>query len=627
MDISEIRASSPRTPPVSATPRRRRTPTASTTRCGGPPPISTDAAIRPSKAAPTGPLRGSPQNAAVRIMHWVKSWTLLIMTWPAALWRAISDRLFGLEVVHLEAELLSRPENPLSARPQRQPSAQPATPAAPPPARPGSLPSALARPVKRLSRAQRAKPPATGPARPVASRPPRTSATQAQGKNAGLTQGGDDDSLRPHETLFAPVILGRSGTNGSREQAKRADFAIPTRLPLRTLGGRVTDRLLAHAFSLPDGYLGGSRSYAALRELAEQAQRYVESARPGQAESQAQIAMLLPQLVRAMRWHNTINHHMEHTQAAVREMIAALHQGEPILVPLRIYGQTAARPDASRDELLKGVASHAILMEVAPQPAGVCTLRVFNTGAGIENHPRQRGSDGNDRWQTKWEVVGVPINALASEATMMKLLASTGRYDMALIVKTIATNFEEFYRYLASLGSPSLEQARWNKPQTVGNCTWKSITAYIRSHVDEFTYRNFKTYYRSRILNEAIEQMTPDGPMPYQEIPVRAADKRRKPPEPSERLSKRDLFALADAKVRRDFDRLQALQANPTATPMPHDGAPAPKRRRLARLWPSAHNNTSEPDNSYWVTRFVTHDRNQVNTFASEEMIRRLEER
>lgn len=79
---------------------------------------------------------------------------------------------------------------------------------------------------------------------------------------------------------------------------------------------------------------------------------------------------------------------------------------------------------------------------------------------------------------------------------------------------SLKTKIDAVYGYLEQLGRRPAADAPWHKPQTVGNCTWKATTSFLKDNLDERSYRTFKTYYRSRILFEAIEQMNPEGPMP-----------------------------------------------------------------------------------------------------------------
>ena len=429
---------------------------------------------------------------------------------------------------------------------------------------------------------------------------------------SGTVQGrGSQQALQPHETIFAPVMLGRNGTNVARSTRDRPAFAAASiaKSSLRTSGGRVTDRLLAHAFSLPDKYLDGSLSSEALRELAEQAHRFVEGARPGAQQAQRQVAALMPLLVQAMRWHDLCDQGYNQRAEAHQQMVAALAAEGRILLPLNFCGSTR-----------REITGHATMLYIVREQAGTLALRLYNTGAGISNHVRRQTPEGRRQAQTRWEVQGVSQTAFARPADFERLFALGRRASLAL-----KTNINAVYRYLEQLGRRPTADAPWHKPQTVGNCTWKATTSFLKDNLDERSYRTFKTYFRSRILFEAIEQMTPEGATPGA-APATPFMGETTTAMPGNRLGKLQLFAAADAKCRRDLARLNALDSDHATQLDTEPPAERPKSQKK-RAWFGAKTQKNQASLPRFLTTAYVHTvRKEVNAYASELLARRLQD-
>lgn len=406
-------------------------------------------------------------------------------------------------------------------------------------------------------------------------------------------------------------MLGRSGTGVARSPRGRPVFAagFPAKGSLRTAGGRVTDRLLAHAFSLPDAYLNGSRSSEALRELAEQAQRFVEGARAGQQRAQRQIAALMPLLVQAMRWYDLSAQDYPQRAEAYGQMVAALAADGRILLPLGFRGETGQK-----------VSGHATMLYIVREQARTFSLRLYNTGAGLSNHVRRQTPEGHRQAQTRWEVQGVAPAAFASPAGFAHLFALAYRPSLPLKQNLLAV-----YEYLEQLGRRPASDAPWNKPQTVGNCTRKSTTSFLKYNLDELSYRTFKTYYRSRILFEAIEQMTPEGFLPSSAPAMPSLDQ-TEAAMPHGRHSKLQLFAAADAKFRRDLARLDALDAGQAAQIGPKPAVSRPRLPKIRRWFGAKKQKHQSGLPRFLTTAYVQSVREQVNAYASELLARRLQD-
>lgn len=301
-------------------------------------------------------------------------------------------------------------------------------------------------------------------------------------------------SLRPYEGRETGLLVGRQPSVATTAGAERARFAGPSlaHAALRSPHGRVRDRLLVHAFSLRDVDRQGTYLRETLREVVEQVHQFAERTRPEQGAAQEHLRALLPTLQLAMRWDEQLRIAEQHGAVAA-EVVAALAQHGRAVLPVSV--------------MRRGV-GHALLVCLSREANGDVAAQVYNSGVGIEAHERgPDGSvDGGLRYRASFEVRHIASTSLPLGTWVADILRLAPEGD-----DDLATALAQLYRGLAARGTVVPAQGGDAKPQQVGNCAWKCVMWYLKAQVDEVSYRSFKVYARSRILNDYMRQLTPVG--------------------------------------------------------------------------------------------------------------------
>lgn len=187
------------------------------------------------------------------------------------------------------------------------------------------------------------------------------------------------------------------------------------------------------------------------------------------------------------------------------------------------------------------------------------------------------------------------------------------------------TNINAVYGYLEHLGRQPTADAPWHKPQTVGYCTSQATISFLKDNLDERSYKTLKIYFRSKILFEVIEQMTPEEATPGA-APATPSMGGTTTAMPDNLLSKLQLFAAADAKSRRDLARLNALDMDHATQLDPESPAERPKSQKK-RAWFGAKTQENQASLPRFLTTANVHTvRKKVNAYASELLARRLQD-
>lgn len=326
---------------------------------------------------------------------------------------------------------------------------------------------------------------------------------------------------------------------------------------MRSPYGRVRDRLLVHAFSLPKTDFGGSNTRETLREVAEQMQAYVEGARPEQAAAQEAVGALLPLLQGAMR-----SAELALLRRAPERLLdgveAQLEASGRVLLPVSVKDERQhLGTDTSGEPNIRG--GHALLVCVSREADGSYAAQVFNTGAGIRAH----AAVGGRRFHESFEVRRLPADEGLKRRYLGEMLQLHGH---GLDLKG---GIALLYERLAGWGSTVPAQGRDRKPQTMGNCTWKCLMAFLKANLDEVSYRSFKVFLRGRILYEAIYDATPvDRAVTLAGVVGRVpggtsrrlwSRRRAAAPQPAPSTSRSALVGEANARLARDVGRLYGV--------------------------------------------------------------------
>lgn len=168
------------------------------------------------------------------------------------------------------------------------------------------------------------------------------------------------------------------------------------------------------------------------------------------------------------------------------------------------------------------VPGHAMMLEIKRQPNEKYTLRIYNTGGGLENHlasskeevPQRLISDqsGATKLPTAFEVVDVPAEALkASDLRRIcglphfRSLLRLPRFMYAALTGQGGVFFANearclYWDWAASKGTVRAVTQK-QKVQQSGNCTYKSVLAVLRHNLSDGAYREFKARWLEHVAS------------------------------------------------------------------------------------------------------------------------------
>jgi len=161
---------------------------------------------------------------------------------------------------------------------------------------------------------------------------------------------------------------------------------------------------------------------------------------------------------------------------------------------------------------------HAMYYEVIPELGGTCTFRLYNLGAGIDAHE----SLGHGKILPFLEWRGIARSRLEDPVTLQALYEMK-HYREDPVAKELDTNYrqEDIYDSLKELLAPVEEGIHqvesqslvFKSRQTIGNCTWKSIEAYLATHLPEKEYKQLVMNLKIQTIYDAAMDTSQTGAM------------------------------------------------------------------------------------------------------------------
>ncbi len=190
----------------------------------------------------------------------------------------------------------------------------------------------------------------------------------------------------------------------------------------------------------------------------------------------------------------------ENKQEAIHEAIEkAFETGKPLLIP----GGWVGLP-----------AGHAIYYEMIPQKNGTGSLRVFNTGEGIQEHPRALSGVKEKVGFAEW--TGVQKERFLDPYFAQSIAEMDSNVFVPGLdgVKTDYTFHDIYYGLKALLGVA--DQCCLNEkealeiplmqPQRAGTCAYRSLSAFLKSKMTPSEFRRYKCDVRIQSLSTYILQ-------------------------------------------------------------------------------------------------------------------------
>lgn len=194
-----------------------------------------------------------------------------------------------------------------------------------------------------------------------------------------------------------------------------------------------------------------------------------------------------------------------------------------------------------------GMAGHAMLCEIIGEEDGTCTLRYHNTGGGIaNNHPQvvdeQRGGERYSpgeprRYQTTMTYKNIPIDNVENIVEKLQSFKPQSEQD-------VFSRIDDIYAYLRVVGDeqPQGPVKGYDKPQSMGNCAWKSLQHMIKHSLSYEDYLDFKLFVRESILDSVTSTFDTAEKSATVEIST-------------------ELFELAKVKLDKTRRKLEAIRA------------------------------------------------------------------
>lgn len=341
-------------------------------------------------------------------------------------------------------------------------------------------------------------------------------------RNDGLSRPGSDNAvqrprrlsplrahdvpLQPDEVLGAPVVLGRDTSVRTVQGRHRSNYDFFSTLgagTLRSQQGWVHRRLVGHAFSLAGEGCSGSFLVETLREISSKLLHYVSGARDLPPAAVEQLQPLLQPMVQALGWAGDLVEGKKPLQVLASHILGSLAVQKRVLIPAELMGREA---DVAHLEGAGVVEAHAMLIELQRNDQGLIDLRLYNTGRGIGTwhlFVPKRAGETLPRFAPAFVVRDINLDDGALHTMLVALLAA--RRDTS---ESLDAAIDHLYERISQLGRVEtvLHQPSC-KPQMADNCTWKCVTSFVQSSCDPVTYRRFKVYLRSRILEDAARDL------------------------------------------------------------------------------------------------------------------------
>jgi hypothetical protein len=201
-------------------------------------------------------------------------------------------------------------------------------------------------------------------------------------------------------------------------------------------------------------------------------------------------APFLQQLKRALELEENTGKDKE--EALQKQIMDVFTTKEPCLIP----GGWAGLPHG-----------HAIYYEILYETDETATFRIFNTGDGIQNHPRFQVGAKEKVGYVEWRGVlrSNLENPLFSKSIveMRFYTAQKEDFDVNQKQKTMYS-FRDIYcglkRVLKVEKEEAVNESFFVQPQRSGTCSCRALLAFLRSKMEENTFRRFKMDLRIQAL-------------------------------------------------------------------------------------------------------------------------------
>lgn len=143
---------------------------------------------------------------------------------------------------------------------------------------------------------------------------------------------------------------------------------------------------------------------------------------------------------------------------------------------------------------------HAIYYEIIPDSNKKATFRLYNTGAGIEEHPSAlKGHKLKYQAYVDWK--GIDRRQFESPYFLQALYELKSYKTLPDMASSTAYNEDDVYKSLKELLQPaivesgstvSIDDPSLMTPQRSGVCSWKSLMAFMRTKIPLNDYKRFK---------------------------------------------------------------------------------------------------------------------------------------
>lgn len=174
--------------------------------------------------------------------------------------------------------------------------------------------------------------------------------------------------------------------------------------------------------------------------------------------------------------------------------------------PLLMTGGWTGSPDG-----------HAIYYELVPEPDNKATFRLYNIGAGTkENVQITEGLKEKAAPMVEWQ--GIHREILRNIAFSKVLHEHKTDKNIPGTMESTSYEGKDIYGALRELLNPEREEIIFSRegesismtPQRAGMCTWKSLTAFLRTKMDTDQYKIFKCDIKLQSLIDSYNFIDPD---------------------------------------------------------------------------------------------------------------------
>lgn len=236
---------------------------------------------------------------------------------------------------------------------------------------------------------------------------------------------------------------------------------------------------------------------------------------PKQLQQVKSLITLQDQLENARSLKQTILKDSIEAQKQIAESLNQLSPDQSMLIPGGWRTSHLSNNDTTNNNNATH-SNHTMLYEVTRNQNDLFTWRIFNTGAGIKNH---RKSKLNTKYETVMELTDIPFKEIIEILNQLIIVQTKDNHHFK--DKILQIIYQDCAQKAIHAGARKVEHTNHlQAAQRGGFCNWKAIKDYLKFHLPQEVYQNFKDFIDLQVYKSAeenINQMTLPDNLPQEE--------------------------------------------------------------------------------------------------------------